>query len=286
MFAKVLFPVIMTEHTEQIVNCVGGLAKNGVKEVLLFHVISISEEMNSNTSRKYDEEILKKWKILLEETGMKVSYKIVTGIPWIEILDTAEKGKFSFIMIGSHGSSFLDRVLIGSVTENVVHHSSRPIFIYKLKKEMGKKEGFFCEDVFSRILYVTDFSETSEKCIPYIQKMMIKTKQKLTILHVQDMRNLKHVAPEKIEEFNKLDLERLDGLRKKFSAFGFKNVMSLLSTGYSISEILNYARTEEATIIVLGRKGKSNIKEMLMGGVAQTIVHKSEVPVFLVEENK
>lgn len=36
MFKRVLFPVLMSEHSEQIVSCLGGLAKNGVEDVLLF----------------------------------------------------------------------------------------------------------------------------------------------------------------------------------------------------------------------------------------------------------
>ena len=136
MFKKVLFPVLMNEQTEQMISCMSGLAKNGVEEVLLLHVLSVSELANGNINRKYDEETLIRWKEILEETGIKVSYQIVTGIPWIEIVDQAERGKYSFILIGSHGNSLVDRVLLGSVTENVVQHSTKPIFIFRLKKIM------------------------------------------------------------------------------------------------------------------------------------------------------
>ncbi len=282
MLTKVLFPVVFTEQTEQIIGCLAGLSKNGIKEVMLFHVLSISEELTNNfANQKFEEETLLKWKKYLEEFNITVNYKIVTGIPWIEIVDFSEKGDFSFILIGSHGSSFLDRSLLGSVTEKVVQHSKKPILIYKLKK--GKEEGLYCENIFRKILYCTDFSSSSEKCIPYIENM-VSTNQQLIILHVQDLRNLKYTEPEKIDEFNKRDLERLENLKKHFESKNFKNVMTLLTTGYSITEILNYSISEKPTLIVIGRKGKTDLKEMLLGGVSQTIIHKSEIPIFLVED--
>ncbi|MGC8764883.1 MAG: universal stress protein [Brevinematia bacterium] len=285
MLRKLLFPVVFTEETEQIIGCIAGLAENGLKEVTLLHVISVSEVMENNyTGEKLEEELLFKWKKFLEEYGLKVEYKIITGIPWIEIVDMAEKKDFSFILIGSHGSSFLERVLLGSVTERVVQHSKKPILIYKLKK--GKQnQGLFCIDIFKKILYCTDFSVSSERCIPYIESMLNNKDQELLILHVQDLRNLKHVDPAKIDEFNKIDLERLAKLKEHFEKVGYKKVMTLLTTGYSISEIMNYSVTEEPSIIVIGKKGKTNLKEMLLGGVSQTLIHRSNVSIFMVEED-
>jgi len=282
MFNKVLFPVVFTDQTEQMVGCLAGLSKSGVKEVLLFHVISISEIMEDRyANESYDEAMLEKWKSYLQDFGLKVEYKIVTGIPWIEIIDAAEKGNFSFILIGSHGSSFIDRLLLGSVAERVIQHAKVPVLIYKFKRD--SVGGLVCQNIFERILFCTDFSSSSEKCIPYVENMLTNHNQRLIILHVQDLRNLRHVQPEKIEEFNRIDLERLDELKKHFERVGFKNVMTLLTTGYSISEILNYAATEDPTIIVVGKKGKTNLKEMLLGGVSQTLIQKSNKPVFLVE---
>ncbi len=283
MLSKVLFPVVFTEETEQIIGCLAGLSKNGVKELLLFHVLSVSDEMNKFANEKYEEELLFKWKKFLEEYNLKVDYKIITGIPWIEIVDLAEKGDFSFIIIGSHGSSFLDRVILGSVTERVVQHSKKPILIYKIKSK-AEGEGLYCQDIFKKILYCTDFSHSSEKCIPYVESMLQGGNQQLIILHVQDLRNLRYIEADRIDDFNKKDLERLEELKKHFEKKGFKNVMTLLTTGYSITEILNYSATENPTLIVIGKKGKTNLKEMLLGGVSQTLIHKSTVPIFLVED--
>ncbi len=285
MLDNVLFPVIMTELTEQMVECLGGIVQNGVRNVLLFHVQSVSEIASGSINSAYDERILEKWKNMLAGSGVNAEYRIAAGVPWIEIVDLIEKEKYSFIFMGSHGNNFLDRVFLGSVTENVIHHSTKPVLVYKFQK-IGTPPPVYCRNIFSKILFATDFSDTSKKCIPYIENMISPNTLSLTILHVQDMRNLKHAGPEKLEEFNRLDLERLEKIKTHFEGKGINRVMSLLTSGYSIPEILNYAKTEEATIIVMGRKGKSNIKEILLGGVAENIIHKSPVPVFVVEDSK
>lgn len=284
MFKKVLFPVIMSEYTEQIIDCLSGLAKNGIKEVLLFHVLSISEMMSGNVNEKHDVSILEKWKGILEENGIRAEYLITSGIPWIEIIEMAEKKDFSFIVLGSHGNTFLNRMFLGSVTENVVHHSQKPVFIFKLMQNPSNTAPF-CIDIFRKVLFATDFSESSDRCIPYIGQMMNQTAQELDILHVQDSRNLSYVTDEQIAEFNRIDQERLDKLKAYFEKAGFKKVTTALRAGHSITEILKYEKESRATITILGRKGKSNVKEMLLGGVAETIIHRSVNPVFIVENN-
>ena len=152
-----------------------------------FHVLSVSEMASGKVNRKYDEEILKKWTELLKESGITADYKISVGIPWLEIVETADKGDFSFVVLGSHRNYYLDKVFFGSVTENVIHHSSKPVFIFKLKLEnINTQDAPFCIEIFKKIFFATDFSDASVECIPYIEQMLGNHNQELVILHVQE----------------------------------------------------------------------------------------------------
>lgn len=282
MFNKILFPVIMNEYTEQIINCLGGLSRNGTKEVQLFHVMSVSDLARGNVNREQDENLLKKWKAELEESGIQAEYRIIQGIPWLEIVELAERSDYSFVMLGSHGSTFLDKMFLGSVTENVVHHTSKPVFIFKLKKDLEADHVRYCVDIFRKILYVTDFSPNAEACLPFIDQMKNTLYQELHILHVQDTRELRHAGEKKIVEFQAAAADRMDEMRNRFLKTGFEKVETLTRAGYAMTEILNYAKEADCSIIVLGKKGTSNVREMLLGGVAETVIHKSEIPVFLI----
>ena len=50
------------------------------------------------------------------------------------ILDTAKELKADIIVIGSHSRKWLENILMGSVTERVLHHTSIPLLIVPTKK--------------------------------------------------------------------------------------------------------------------------------------------------------
>ena len=49
------------------------------------------------------------------------------------ILKTSEEMKVDIIVMGSHSKRWLDEILLGSVTERVLHHTSIPLFIIPTK---------------------------------------------------------------------------------------------------------------------------------------------------------
>lgn len=56
------------------------------------------------------------------------------------ILQTAKEMNIDIIVMGSHGRRGLDKILMGSVAEKVLRHSSIPLFIIPTKKEEEKKK--------------------------------------------------------------------------------------------------------------------------------------------------
>lgn len=51
------------------------------------------------------------------------------------ILQTAKDLKVDVIVMGSHSHRWLDEILIGSVTERVLHHTNIPLFIIPTKQK-------------------------------------------------------------------------------------------------------------------------------------------------------
>jgi universal stress protein A len=60
---------------------------------------------------------------------------IVPGIPYQEILATADDKQVDMIVIGTHGRAGLDHVLFGSTAEKVVRKSSLPVLTVRLSEE-------------------------------------------------------------------------------------------------------------------------------------------------------
>jgi nucleotide-binding universal stress UspA family protein len=53
----------------------------------------------------------------------------------VSILEIAREKKADIIVMGSHARRWLDEILMGSVTEKVLHHSSVPLFIVPTRKQ-------------------------------------------------------------------------------------------------------------------------------------------------------
>ncbi len=61
--------------------------------------------------------------------GHKVSTFLREGKPYEVILRVADEWYADIIVIGTHGKGQLSRLLLGSVTEKVIKHSKKPVFI-------------------------------------------------------------------------------------------------------------------------------------------------------------
>jgi nucleotide-binding universal stress UspA family protein len=65
----------------------------------------------------------------LEEAGLEAETLVRAGNPAEEILNVADEQGFDVILVGHRGISATRRFLMGSVSERVVRHASRPVLV-------------------------------------------------------------------------------------------------------------------------------------------------------------
>jgi nucleotide-binding universal stress UspA family protein len=75
---------------------------------------------------------------LFEKTGVRLNHKRVAaavdfGSPSERILALAEELKADMIVIGTHGRAGIQRLLVGSVAENVLRHSHCTVLVARQK---------------------------------------------------------------------------------------------------------------------------------------------------------
>jgi len=145
------------DPTAQIVAETGfALAKTMNAEVILLHVISdpiyyasiehvtvmgfvgnmenIPLQLNdADEVKKLSQNFLEKSKHHLGDQAIQT---LVTEGDFADsILKTSEEMKVDIIVMGSHSKRWLDEILLGSVTERVLHHTSIPLFIIPTKQK-------------------------------------------------------------------------------------------------------------------------------------------------------
>jgi nucleotide-binding universal stress UspA family protein len=63
--------------------------------------------------------------------GLEGEVVVVRGVPFQEILDTAKKQQVDLIIMGTHGRTGLQHMLLGSVAEKVVRLAPCPVLVVR-----------------------------------------------------------------------------------------------------------------------------------------------------------
>jgi len=286
MFRKILFPTDLSKASQKVIDCIPDLKRVGLEEAIIVHVIDIRTAGGAAPAlQEADKEILDQKKKELEKEQLKVDVKVLIGVPSVEIVNLANRENVSMVVMPAKGESFVEHILLGSVTENVIRHAHKPVLIHKFAplREKSKEEcDLACKDIFKRILYPTDFSDSAEKVIDYLKEMVDADCKEIIVYHVQDTRHLSPHLMDKIDEFNKIDSDRLEKIKAQLEKFGFKKVTTRLETGVSITKILETAEELDVCLIAMGAHGKSKVAKMFLGSVSENVVRKSTKPVLLV----
>lgn len=146
--------------------------------------------------------------------------------------------------MGTHGHGCFRGAIVGSVTHNVVRYAPVPVLAQKLRliEPLGKEEcNFVCQRVFYRLLAPTDFSPSAEKSLSMVKRLAPTGVEEIVVLHVQDVRLLRPHLDHKIEEFNRIDTERLEQIQRELAFSGLKTRV-LLREGVPFQEIDRVAR--------------------------------------------
>ena len=143
MFRKILYPTDFSEVSKKAMNYIKQLKEAGTQEVVVLHVLNKKgiEAMALYASGSFDELLrrvekeaadeMKEIEAVLKKSGFKVKLRTEIGIPLTDILKVEEEEGVSVIVIGSHGKSNVQEMLLGSVSEKVIRKSKNPVLVIK-----------------------------------------------------------------------------------------------------------------------------------------------------------
>ena len=93
------------------------------------------EKTARDNAAKILSETTAKLKDFAETTGISISSEVLYGSPDSRIVETAEVWKADLIIVGSHGYSRWERLLLGSVSDSVVHHAPCSVLVVRVPAE-------------------------------------------------------------------------------------------------------------------------------------------------------
>ncbi len=144
-FSKILVPTDFSQHSEQALPVAADLARRYDAPITLLHVyeavLHAVPESYLLYSTQHLPELLKalehqleKQQALLRAMEVKnVEIKMLEGAPFVEIVGFARSESFDLIVMGTHGHTGFQHMLLGSVAERVVRKA--PCAVLTVRKQ-------------------------------------------------------------------------------------------------------------------------------------------------------
>jgi nucleotide-binding universal stress UspA family protein len=215
--------------------------------------------------------------------GLNVVPAVTVGGPARSILEAADRLPASLIVMGTHGASGVERLMLGSVTEKVLRKAACPVLV--VTRDADAPSG--SPVLFRRILCAIDFSPCSNRAMSYALSLAEEAGGALTLLHVlesfaEEPLTYGHID---IGEYHRhaesLALERLNSLVPRETR-SWCRCTPMTRFGKPYQEILAAARDLQAELIVLGVRGRNPVDLALFGSTTNHVVRSADCPVLTV----
>ena len=139
--------------------------------------------------------------------------------------------------------------------------------------------------MFKKVLYSTDFSERSLAILDALPEFKCLNVEEVVVLRVINLTRVLGVArgidiEAYIEEIEKETVPKLEEIAERIRSMGF-NAKPIVPppAGDPVGEIVRVANEENVDAIIMGSRGRSTIKAILLGSTAEGVVRNSDKPV-------
>ena len=220
----------------------------------------------------------------LSERGFKVRAMVTIGTPEEEILSVSEKEGVDLITMATHRESMLARGVLGSVTDRVITNSSIPVLTVRpesVSETIPVKPAV--------VLVPLDGSEISEAVVPLASTIAAKMGSSLLFVRVSNMAyhsamgdaGIYYTSPVSYSRAADLAGEYLEPFVDQAKTAGIPAAMRT-PTGGPAKTLIAIADENPGTLIVIGTRGQSGFKRLVVGSVADKVVRTSGHPVLVV----
>ena len=216
------------------------------------------------------------------------------GLAFDEVCRAAERLDADLIVTATQGYTGMQHLLFGSTAERIVRHAPCPVLVVREKEHdfvSGNGVGPATRRIafrLRRILVATDFSEQSRIALRYAIAFAKRFGAKLTLLHV--LHTPYYVTnPDTVTvDYGKL-LDSIRGNARRdmnefvrSTAFHGVPFSTHIEEGHPGDLIVEQAAKSGADLIVNGTHGRTGLRHVLLGSIAEYVVRHGKCPVLVV----
>ena len=281
MFKKILCPIDFSPGSQLALQRAAWLAKGSNAELVLAHACYVppfiyAEEypMPIDTVARMTEDAKRSLAESHAEAirlgAPNVSTRFLEGIPWDNIVRVAADPTFDLIVIGTQGRTGFKRLLLGSVAEKVVRHASCSVLVAR-----GEATAF------EHVLCATDFS--TEARIAMTQAAALATGS-ITLFHAIELPvsySGEPSVPGFLDDVDKRSAELLTTWTGELAAKTKATVSHRARIGSPAQQALAILDDRTYDLAVVGSHGRTGIRRILLGSVAENIVRHAPCSVLV-----
>ncbi|WP_264565625.1 universal stress protein [Flavobacterium sp. N3904] len=267
---RILIPTDFSKYANQAIEVGAQIAKKNNCEIVLINMLELPTHMNDAVSgetsipeimlfKRKAEEMLKSIKDRDYLQGITITEVVRLDSAYEGISNYSNNNDIDLIIMGSHGTSGIEEILIGSNTEKVVRLSKIPVLV--IKKEVKDFD-------VRTILFASDFSEEIKK--PF-QKFLAVTKffdAKLNLVMICTPNSFKStlVAEKIMKDF----VAEFEMPEHTLNIYNDTNIEKGIS---------NYSNRIDADLIGICTHGRTALTHFFNGSVTEDLVNHISRPV-------
>ncbi|MFH1562905.1 MAG: universal stress protein [Nitrospirota bacterium] len=202
-----------------------------------------------------------------------------------KIIDLANTEGCDLIVMGRRGLRRFERILVGSVTARVIGHSNKDVLVIP--------QGTTIE--WKNILLSTDGSKCSDAAANKAIDLAKSYGGELKIISVVDVPTEFYAETPKVAE-ELMDKAKgiVEDVSRRAEASGVKSsgyvregdaseVITGFASGSGATTASDAIAKEKADIIIMGSHGRTGLRRLLMGSVAERVIGHAQCPVLVVK---
>lgn len=269
----ILCPVDFSRASIDAFNYATSFANKLGAKITLIHVMPSLNTMPIDTTDKdLIEDTLKEEKIKREQHLHKLSKQnslvtqtiIKEGRSYEEIVKFAELKAFDLILLGATGISEIEETPLGSTALKVARKAQCSVLVVKQQREARIK----------KILVPTDFSKYASHALKFSYALQSYFNAQIHLLHVIDYWEYSGKSPEILNAAKKY----LEDETKKFN-HDIENHL-VINTNI-VTAVKDYCKDKKIDLIVMGTRGTSGFKRLLLGSTSEKHLWLSPIPIVL-----
>jgi nucleotide-binding universal stress UspA family protein len=219
----------------------------------------------------------------LTRPGIKVEGVVLRGRPASAIVEQADRMKADLVVVGSRGHGMIESMLLGSVSAEIVDHAPAPVLVAR-----GSS--------MNRIVLGWDGSACAKRAAELVRTWPVFAASQVRVVSVTDVEipwwtgfpeaGSPAMMPMYVEAADASRREHDDLVREMTGELRASGLVAEPDRrdGDAATEILAAATESRADLVVMGTRGRTGLRRLVLGSVARNVLQHATCSVLIVRD--